>query len=135
MDIPLLSIMDSFRTPNCTCTQSILNDPDLVDTRRPFQQDYQPSLLELTTLHQISTVTHSTSLCLAFPASIQQGQQAPKIQPHCAQQPDYAVPRLLEIYRKPLSWGHLAIRDKILVPNGVHYRGVPLYLFKDLKKH
>ena len=27
---------------------------------------------------------------------------------------------------KPLSWGHLAMRDKKLVPNGVSYRGVPL---------
>ena len=24
--------------------------------------------------------------------------------------------------------GHLAIADKMLVPNGVHYRGVPLYI-------
>ena len=25
--------------------------------------------------------------------------------------------------RKPLSWGHLAIMDKMLGPNSVHYRG------------
>ena len=42
-DTPLLRITDSFRGPNCT--QAILNDPDLVDTRRPFQQDCLPSLL------------------------------------------------------------------------------------------
>ena len=45
----------------------------------------------------------------------------------CTQQLDYAVPHLPEIYRKPLSWGHLAITDKMLVPEGVRYRGVPLY--------
>ena len=35
------------------CTQTILNDPDVVDTRWPFQQDCPPSLLELhvTTSH------------------------------------------------------------------------------------
>ena len=32
-----------------------------------------------------------------------------------------------KIYRKPLSLGHLTIRDKILLPNGVHYKGAPLY--------
>ena len=37
------------------------------------------------------------------------------------------IPRLPEIYRKPLSCGHLAITDKMLVPKGVRYRGVPLY--------
>ena len=56
-----------------------------------------------------------------------QQRKALKMQPRCAQQLDYAVPHLLEIYRKSLSWGHLAIRNKMLVPNGVHYRGVPLY--------
>ena len=30
---------------------------------------------------------------------------------------------------KALSWGHLAITDKMLVPEGVRYRGVPLYLY------
>ena len=29
--------------------QTILNDPDLADTRHPFQQDCPPLLLELTT--------------------------------------------------------------------------------------
>ena len=43
----LLHMMDSFCTSNCM--QSTLNNPNLVDTRRPFQQDYWPSLLELTT--------------------------------------------------------------------------------------
>ena len=38
------------------------------------------------------------------------------------------VPRQPEIYWKPLSLGHLAITDKILVPNGVRYRGVSLYV-------
>ena len=27
-----------------SCTQTILNDPDLADTRRPFQQDCPPSI-------------------------------------------------------------------------------------------
>ena len=49
------------------------------------------------------------------------------MQPRCTQQPDYTVPRLPEIYRKPPSWGHLAITDEMLVIKGVHYRGVPLY--------
>ena len=39
---------------------------------------------------------------------------------------DNAGPHLLEIYWKPLSWGHLAIMDKIVGPIGVYYRGVPL---------
>ena len=43
-DIPLLCIVDSYCDPNCT--QTILNDPNLVDSRRPFRS---PSLLELTT--------------------------------------------------------------------------------------
>ena len=42
-DTSLLRITDSFHGPNCTRT--ILNDPDLADTRRPFQQDCPPSLL------------------------------------------------------------------------------------------
>ena len=33
-DTPLLRITDSFRGPNCM--QTILNDPDLADSRRPF---------------------------------------------------------------------------------------------------
>ena len=49
-------------------------------------------------------------------------------------QPDYAVPRLPEIYRKPLSWGHLAITDEMLVPKGVHYRGVPLYIGSSIQE-
>ena len=40
----------------------------------------------------------------------------------------FSVPRLPEIYRKPLSWGHLAITDETLVPKGVRYRGIPLYI-------
>ena len=32
-----------------------------------------------------------------------------------------------EIYWNSLGLGHLGIADKILVPNGVRYRGVPLY--------
>ena len=43
-DTPLLHIMDSFHGP--MCMQTILNDPDLADTRQTFQQDCQPSLLE-----------------------------------------------------------------------------------------
>ena len=42
-DTPLLRITDTFCGPNCT--QTILNDPDLADTRRPFQQDCPRSLL------------------------------------------------------------------------------------------
>ena len=56
----------------------------------------------------------------------------PLVRPPCssytyAQQPDYAVPHLPEIYQKPLSQGHLAITDKMLGPNGVRHRGVSLY--------
>jgi len=35
-----LNLTDSFRTPNCT--QTILNDPNLVDTRQLFQKDRKP---------------------------------------------------------------------------------------------
>ena len=64
-ETPLLYIMDTFHTPNCM--QTIHNDHNLVDTHWPFQQDYPPSLLELT-----STATHSTSFCLAFSVNLQQ---------------------------------------------------------------
>ena len=39
-----------FLVPTVT-TQAIHNDPNLVDTRRLFQQDCPPSLLELTIWH------------------------------------------------------------------------------------
>ena len=39
------------------------------------------------------------------------------------QQPDYAVPRLPEIYQKPLSWGHLTITDETLVPKSAIIEG------------
>ena len=86
-DTPLLCIMDSFHSPNCM--PIIFNDPDLADTCRPFQQDCPPLLLGLTTWHYITAITCSTGLCLAFPASVQQG-KALKMQPRCAQQPNYA---------------------------------------------
>ena len=47
VDTPLHRITDSFHGPNCT--QTILKDPDLADTCRPFQQDCPSSLLQLTT--------------------------------------------------------------------------------------
>ena len=55
---------------------------------------------------------------LAFPASVQQRKEntatlCSTVQLH--------IPCLPEIYRKPLSWGHLAITDKILAPNGVRH--------------
>ena len=80
-----------------------------------------------TVVNNLTLDTSGTSLCLAFPAYVQQ-KKAQKTQPCCTQQPDYAVPRLPEIYRKPLSWGHLARVDKMLVPKGVRYREVPLYV-------
>ena len=64
-ETPLLYITDTFHTPNCM--QTMHNDPNLVDTHWPFQQDYPPSLWELT-----STATHSTSFCLAFSVNLQQ---------------------------------------------------------------
>ena len=48
------------------------------------------------------------------------------MQPRCTQHPDHAVPCLPEIYQKPLSWRHLAITEKMLVPKGIRYGGVPL---------
>ena len=45
---------------------------------------------------EVGTVTYRAVL------SVQQG-KALKTQPRCAQQPDYTVPCLPEIYRKPLS--------------------------------
>ena len=38
---------------------------------------------------------------------------------------------LPEIYRKPFDLGHLAIKEKSVGPNGVRYRGVPLYKDND----
>ena len=60
MDTPLLCITVSFHVPKCTRTK--LNNPDSVDTCPPFQQDCPPSLLELTTWHSISAVTHLLAL-------------------------------------------------------------------------
>ena len=55
------------------------------------------------------------------------------MQPRCAQQPDYAVPCLPEIYRKPLSSGHLAIMDKMLGPKWCPLqRGSTVIKFEDL---
>ena len=42
-EVPATPYNGQLRGPNCT--QVILNDPDLADTRRPFQQDCPPSLL------------------------------------------------------------------------------------------
>ena len=94
MDTPLLRIMDSFHSPNYI--QTILNDFDLVDTHRPFQQDCPPSLLEQLNIRLVLLY----SLCLSFPASVQQG-KALKRYPRCVKQPDYAVLYLPEIYWKP----------------------------------
>ena len=43
VDTLLLRITDSFHNPNCT--QTILNNPDLADAHRPFQQDCPPMLV------------------------------------------------------------------------------------------
>ena len=40
-------LTDTFHVPNCT--QTIIHNPDLVDTRQPFQADCPPLLLQLTT--------------------------------------------------------------------------------------
>jgi len=58
--------------------------------------------------------THSSSLWLAFHASVQQG-KALKMWPHCAQQPDYTVPCLPECTRSPYI-------------KGTRYRGILLYV-------
>ena len=44
----------------------------------------------------------------------------------------YAIPCRLQIYQKPLSWGHIALKDKMLVPNGGCYREVLLYIIQFL---
>ena len=49
-----------------------------------------------------------------------------KMQPHCAQQPEYTLPHLLEVYQKPLKYGYLT-RTHSGGPNSVRFRGVPLY--------
>ena len=43
--------------------------PDLEDIHQPFHQDCPPLVLEIT----IDYLTHSTSLCLSFSDSVQQG--------------------------------------------------------------
>ena len=45
---------------------------------------------------------HSSSLWLAFHASVQQGKTL-KMRQHCAQQPDYTAPCLPKMHKKPLS--------------------------------
>jgi len=45
------------------------------------------------------------------------------------QQHGYALPRLLEIYRKPPKYGHLYNRDTQQWSHGVRNTGVPLYMF------
>ena len=84
----LLHITEGFRAPSYT--QTILNNPDLEDTRQHFQQ---PSLLELTTGHSISVVILCISLCLAFPTSVQQGR---------ALKADYTLLEI-HVHQKPLS--------------------------------
>ena len=49
--------MDAFCAPNYT--QTIHNDPDLVDTCQPLQQDCPPSLQELTRLVMLLIVPAS----------------------------------------------------------------------------
>ena len=102
----LLCITDSFQGPNCT--QTILNNPNLADTCQHFLQDCPPSLLQLTTCR---VVTRSTSLPCQCTAIKESSENAARLcsaaQLHILHQP--------EIYRKPLSQGHLAITDRSLV--------------------
>ena len=68
----------------------------------------------------LDTLTYS--LCLAFPASVQQG-KALKTQPRCAQQPNYAVPCLPEA----LELGTPCYNGQNVGSNDVRYREVQLY--------
>ena len=110
----LLRITASFRGPNCM--QTICNNPYLADTFRRFLQDCPPSLLQLITCRQISAVIHSTSL----PSQRTAKESSENAATLCSTA-RLCIPRLPEMYRKPLSWGHLSIRAKMLVPNGVRY--------------
>ena len=120
VDIPYsIRITDFFPTPNKI--QQLLVDPNFMNSCCPFLQDCPPSLL-IQTWHQISAaLTHSISLCLALITSIQQ--EKTRHVTMCCCPITQTVPHLPEMY-VPVE----IIRGLIIL-DGVHYRGVPLYIF------
>ena len=100
-------------------SHTILDDPDSVDTHRPFQQvrccNYQFDL----TL----AITSISSPCLAFPASMYIAKENSQNATRLCSTVWFRIPYLPEIYQRPLSYGHLVIREMMF---GVSYRGVPL---------
>ena len=125
------------RTPRYSVKQDKLFGPSIiwtvqnslnnVDAGMCLSQNCLAPLIDLTTGHYNSTGTYSTSLWLAFLASEQQGGGGGSGMRLCsAQQHEYALPHLPEIYQKPPIYGH--ILDTQRGPHGVRIRGVPLYI-------
>ena len=116
LDIDLRKASKMF-AQHFSCGSSVTGEDEVV-----IQGDVWEDVLEF--IPEKWPEVSSTSLCLAFPASVKQ-RKAWKMQPCCTQQPDYTVPRLPEAGVRDTL---IAIWDKMLVPNGVCYRGVPLYM-------
>ena len=96
---------DRFFSPTSISTvQHSLNN---ADTRMPPMQNCLQSLIDPTTRHYNSTCMHSTSLWLAFLMHI----CCAGMHICCAQQQEYALVHLPEIYRKLPKHEHLYIPD------------------------
>ena len=92
----------------------------------PLAQDCPAPLVDSPTGHYTNTGTHSSSLWLSFLAIIQQG-RALERRLHSAQQHEYTLPCLPEIYWKPPESGHLFTPDTLDGTNGVRIIEIPLY--------
>ena len=78
--------------------------------------------------HYTNTGNHSSSLWLSFLAIVQQGRALERC--FCgAQWHEYALPHLLEIYRKTPKSGHLFTQDTLNGTNGV--RGSTVFNFEN----
>ena len=124
-DTSLFRKTDRFRGP--ASTWSVQNSLDNADAGRTLAQDFPAPLVDSPTGDYTNTGTHSSSLWLSFFAIVQQG-RALERRLRSAQRHKYALPRLPEIYRKPLKSGYLFTPDTLDGTNGVRIIEVPLYL-------
>ena len=99
-----------------TSTWTVQNSLQNADARKPLTQDCPPLLLDAMTGHHNSTGTHSTSLWLAFLASIQQ-ERAMEGR-FCSIQHHYTLLSPLKIYWMPFKIS--------TVPHSGHAAVVPI---------
>ena len=100
-----------------TSTWTVQNSLQNVDARKPLTQDCPPLLLDAMTGHHNSTGTHSTSLWLAFLASIQQ-ERAMEGRFCSIQHHNYTLLSPLKIYWMPFKIS--------TVPHSGHAAVVPI---------